>query len=462
MILSDRERKFARPFQRLMLMMSIFDVLQSIAFAISVTAFPQESDIFGAKGNELTCTAQGFFVTLGLAVPLYNMNLNIFYVLTIRCRFTSQQYAKFEPVAHIVSICLPLFIAIISAAHNEMMPRGNICYPRGKLPLLLCSITIFVCFLICIISMVCICRTVTSQATRMERYTVSCQRSRIDEDKRKAVKQACTYALAFILTYMFPIIGTGYIRGRTGVEVPIAVTILTSIFYPLQGFWNFLLYVRPGVQHVMESHPEKSFVRATCDVVFNPESVVLRHRRSLARTSVTSIKRTSTVSHRLCPLCQTNEPNSGEILNSRELRKIPDDFDEFEAEEIPDEYDEFEAEAKGQSIITCLSDPTTPCGPVEDLEHQSKAYSRPKILRRLLRVENTSILNDTNSVDSKEAKGITTCLSDPTPCETVKDFEHQSKAYSRPKTPRRQSLVEIASILNDMNSIDSNDVSIDS
>merc|ERR1740139_1178214 len=111
MIISDRKRKLAKPFHRLVLLMSIFDVFQSLAIVISVAAFPQESNIHGAHGNARTCTAQGFFMVLGFAVPLYNSSLNIFYVLTIRYNFSPKRFAKFEPVLHTIAILIPLALA---------------------------------------------------------------------------------------------------------------------------------------------------------------------------------------------------------------------------------------------------------------------------------------------------------------------------------------------------------------
>ena len=79
MIVSDR-KKINQPFHRLMLMMSIFDVLQSATILVANAAFPKESDIYdysvessyGAKGNKHTCAIQSFFMMLGLGVPLYN------------------------------------------------------------------------------------------------------------------------------------------------------------------------------------------------------------------------------------------------------------------------------------------------------------------------------------------------------------------------------------------------------
>ena len=116
MIVSDRKRKLVRPFHRLVLLMSIFDVLQSVSMVFASAAFPKESGIYGAKGNTQTCAIQGFFMILGMSVPLYNACLNIYYVLTIRYGISPERFTKFEPTLHVIAILLPLYIAIPSLA----------------------------------------------------------------------------------------------------------------------------------------------------------------------------------------------------------------------------------------------------------------------------------------------------------------------------------------------------------
>lgn len=68
--------------------MSISDVLFSLAHVIGPTAAPEYIDglwsgILGAKGNEATCKAQGFFLQLGLTTAFYNTSLCIYYLLLI-------------------------------------------------------------------------------------------------------------------------------------------------------------------------------------------------------------------------------------------------------------------------------------------------------------------------------------------------------------------------------------------
>lgn len=114
--------------------------------------------------------------------------------------------------------------------------------------------------------------------------------SRTEDNKNKTITQACLYALAFFLTYTFPFVGGIYTRGMDGVDPPHAVTLLTSIFYPLQGFWNFAFYIRPGVQRVMKSNPLRSRLGAIGDVVLmrngvNMINIKVNATRSLPRLS---------------------------------------------------------------------------------------------------------------------------------------------------------------------------------
>jgi len=191
-IISDRKRKFKRPYHRIMLMMSCLDILQSSAMLVSTAALPRDSNISGAKGNERTCDAQGFFLVFGgLAVLLYNASLHIYYALIIQYGVSPERFTKFEPVLHAISILVPLFIAVLNVAfHGEVARTVLVCYPRAKVILLTAGSIIILCFIICIASMVCICWKAISQAKTMQKYifrvttNTSAPRSRVDEKKK--------------------------------------------------------------------------------------------------------------------------------------------------------------------------------------------------------------------------------------------------------------------------------------
>ncbi len=85
MVLRRGRDGFAKFQNRLLLPMSVFDIIGSIGWAFSTTPIPRGSNCtYGALGNEATCVTQGFMITLGLAVPMYNAMLCIYYLLVVK------------------------------------------------------------------------------------------------------------------------------------------------------------------------------------------------------------------------------------------------------------------------------------------------------------------------------------------------------------------------------------------
>ena len=60
---------------------------------------------------------------------------------------------------------------------------------------------------------------------------------------RAILNRASAFSLAFFLTYLFPIIIS--IRTLSGYTTGHALSILARMFFPLQGFFNFVIFVHP-------------------------------------------------------------------------------------------------------------------------------------------------------------------------------------------------------------------------
>jgi hypothetical protein len=71
------------------------------------------------------------------------------------------------------------------------------------------------------------------------------------KQSRVIMNRALSYSLAFFFTYLFPIIIS--IRTLSGVESGPALSILARVFFPLQGFFNFLVFIYPKVEHAKNS-----------------------------------------------------------------------------------------------------------------------------------------------------------------------------------------------------------------
>jgi hypothetical protein len=90
---------------RIILGMSISDCIISTAHFFSTWPIPrsieEEFPSFGNIGNTMTCSAQGFFIQLGIMVPLYNSLLVLYFVLTIRRGWTESQFQQYVgPIGH--------------------------------------------------------------------------------------------------------------------------------------------------------------------------------------------------------------------------------------------------------------------------------------------------------------------------------------------------------------------------
>ncbi len=104
-------------YDRLLFMMSVIDVINSFCYFLSSWPIPYGTPgVFGARGTQQTCAAQGFFIQLGLAIPFYNGCLAINYLLVINMGWPELRIRGVEPWLHIVSLLFPFATAVASAA----------------------------------------------------------------------------------------------------------------------------------------------------------------------------------------------------------------------------------------------------------------------------------------------------------------------------------------------------------
>jgi hypothetical protein len=74
--------------------------------------------------------------------------------------------------------------------------------------------------------------------------------------------QTTLYIGAFLLTAIFPSLVYMFQAKWNCTDTYYPLTILTVTFFPLQGFWNFLIYMRPRFATARKEHSEWSFLHA--------------------------------------------------------------------------------------------------------------------------------------------------------------------------------------------------------
>jgi len=83
--------------------------------------------------------------------------------------------------------------------------------------------------------------------------------------KREMVKQAFVYVLAYFLPFIFPVIFQILYAKKNERVFP--VWILLSLFMPLQGFLNAIVFVRPRIVRYQKNHPDASWRQAFVSTV---------------------------------------------------------------------------------------------------------------------------------------------------------------------------------------------------
>ena len=65
--------------------MAFFDAISSVAFSFSTIPIPKGSpDVYSPLGTQGTCTAQAFFIQAGIASPLFNFSLSLYYLFLVK------------------------------------------------------------------------------------------------------------------------------------------------------------------------------------------------------------------------------------------------------------------------------------------------------------------------------------------------------------------------------------------
>ena len=263
-MLSRGQKKLCRVHNHLLLGISVIDALTSAALSLSIILSPRLNDCSYGKGGQSSCTVQGFFMALGLAVPGYMMMLSMYYLATVVYNTSEENIAKRnKPFMHAYATLPALDAAYIGAANEYFFSQTGQCWiedpclSSGKyagtdiygdgLWLLVTTMawTTFNISAICYCMLTIYCK-VRGRAVAMRRYTfqnTNIRLSTIEIAADESARQACVYIFAYLLTYMSPAISFMSDQLSDQGQIRPIIHILTAIFYPLQGFWNATAYI---------------------------------------------------------------------------------------------------------------------------------------------------------------------------------------------------------------------------
>ena len=263
------EAKLGTIYHRVMFGMSLFDILGSVA--ISLTTLPMQKELpfdhppyDGTRlGNNQTCQAQGFIITLGFIVVIaYNVMLFVYYTCAIAFQMEDKKIAKYvEPVLHISSVGFGLAVAIPPLVHDLYNPtdwdawctitasgREDIQFDETRINHKVTNIDTLKtasCSIIAIIiiaSTILIMRKVNQIERDLNNSTIK-RRSIIHDKATKSLQntkivfvQVMAYLSSFLITF-------GCVFLRSVINEPDWVIYLSFVLIPLQGFFNALIFI---------------------------------------------------------------------------------------------------------------------------------------------------------------------------------------------------------------------------
>jgi len=233
-----RDRKKRRKlYGQLMLTMSVFDLMGSAAYSLTTLPMPKEYYIEGSKGNDATCTAQGFFIQMGTTSAFVNVSLALYYYCIIKLSWTETRMKKIRIWLFLCPITVGLVFAFAGIPFYDMLflwcNNSAAWWPEvpiiGAILLTTCAMT-----------SVCLAVYKTENAS----HTYSSRR----ESNRQTISsvvfwQSIWYLLSFYLTWP-PYLALQYLWAGGSGYSSYGLVLVASTLVPLQGFWNCVVFFR--------------------------------------------------------------------------------------------------------------------------------------------------------------------------------------------------------------------------
>ena len=286
------KREKQKTYYHLVLAMSLADVIASLSFCTGTFLEPQEYGKWQAHGNQATCNLQGFLTQIGFMSPFYTCFLAMYFYLCIchkepssRASVQMEKIQKVEPYMLVLPFLMNLSFAITSLKLDLYNPTefGVGCWispipfdceeeeavecVRGKHSSLFRSLfgamwvfPIFIILFYCFGSIYWNLRKQLRDHEQHFRYESSELGLRFNaarNDLRQTGIQGLLYIMAFVAVYFWNFVARGMemLRATNGY---FAISMLSQIFSPAQGIFNFFIFVRPIYCECQRLHPHDS------------------------------------------------------------------------------------------------------------------------------------------------------------------------------------------------------------
>jgi hypothetical protein len=303
--------------------------------------------IFWATGDDLSCSFAGFFNQFAVASPLYNLALGVFYLLVVNYDWKDNRIAKIEWIFHAIPVGYALFTSTFAAAANLYGQVEWTCWinpnPQSTPIQSLFKLTqwiflfgpVWISFFSLMLIFGILYRKMRILEKKLSRYTMftvlpnaqsstqyrssinfvnnsngngndngngsgnNDDRARAETKKlsksQKIAKQGLWFGAAFYVTWTFPTVTRfmGFVgKQRFPIQFLFAIQFLDTFLLPLQGFLNFVVYIRPQFLIYRTQNADDGFWKSFKNVVFETNV-----DRSKSRARDFTVRQASALDH---------------------------------------------------------------------------------------------------------------------------------------------------------------------
>lgn len=125
-VLSKPKAKKWSPYNQIILCVSFFDVISSIAYIMGTSLAPVSSGLPGSIGNQSTCAFQAWLYQLGLTAVYYSVVLSLYFLFVVKYDWSERKFLKASRYVHLSAIGVGLIMAF--AVIPFAAPDWRWCY----------------------------------------------------------------------------------------------------------------------------------------------------------------------------------------------------------------------------------------------------------------------------------------------------------------------------------------------
>ena len=243
LIIADVFRKRRNRFtmyHQLVLGISFFDCISSIAYLMVGVMAPYEAGFYLSRGNETTCLIQAAMIQLGQSSMYYNMCLALYFLCVITFNWKEHQFRKLQIWLHVGVVAVGVTLTVLSMPYvGAQFGVCGLLQPPATATfwpvVLFYTAPVSVVLLTLTLVTILICNKVYRQQRRAKKWMFDPNMTLT----RKVFWQSFWYVMAFYLTLPFLLLSY-YMRFETSQHFGIFV--LVAVFAPSQGLMNSLVY----------------------------------------------------------------------------------------------------------------------------------------------------------------------------------------------------------------------------